>query len=142
MLIGNIFLSKMPYVTLYRLIKYYIMKSIEDLKKEQYDAKAKLHELIEVMNSEDFYKLSSSEMSLIGQQRTGLEMYVSSLTRQIYGKQDMPDASGILWLSMLYGMMNTSSGFGQSSTSYSLKDELHIKDFEDKSEEDESGHDD
>ena len=48
------------------------MKSIEDLKKEQYDAKAKLHELIEVMNSEDFYKLSSSEMSLIGQQRTGL----------------------------------------------------------------------
>lgn len=118
------------------------MKSIEDLKKEQYDAKAKLHELIEVMNSEDFYKLSSSEMSLIGQQRTGLEMYVSSLTRQIYGKQDMPDASGILWLSMLYGMMNTSSGFGQSSTSYSLKDELHIKDFEDKSEEDESGHDD
>ena len=80
-------------------------------------------------------------MGLIGQQRTGLEMYVSSLTRQIYGKQDMPDASGILWLSMLYGIMNTPSGFGLSSGSYSLKDELNAKDFEDKSEEDESRHD-
>jgi hypothetical protein len=80
-------------------------------------------------------------MSLIGQQRTGLEMYVSSLTRQIYGKQDMPDASGILWLSMLYGMMNTPSGFGLSSGSYSLKDELNTENFEDKSEEDESRHD-
>jgi hypothetical protein len=93
------------------------------------------------MNSEDFYKLPASEMSLIGQQRTGLEMYVSSLTRQIYGKQDMPDASGVLWLSMLYGMMNTPSGFGLSSGSYSLKDELNTENFEDKSEEDESGHD-
>ena len=117
------------------------MKSIEELKKEQHDAKSKLHELIEVMNSEDFYKLSASEMNLIGQQRTGLEMYVSSLTKQIYGKQDMPDANGVLWLSMLYGIMNTPSGFGLSSGSYSLKDELNAKDFKNKSEEDESGHD-
>ncbi len=117
------------------------MRTRDELKKEQYDAKAKLHELIELMNSEEYYSLSPTEMGLIGQQRTGLEMYINSLTRQIYGKPDVPDASGILWLSMLYGMMNTSSGFGLSSGSYNLKDELNTKDFEDKSEEDESGHD-
>ena len=117
------------------------MKTIEELKKEQYDAKAKLHELIELIYSEEFYTLSATEKGLINQQRTALEMYVSSLTKQLYGKDETPDASNLVWLSMLYGMMNTSSSFGTSGV-YKLKETLEEKDFDVKPETDESGHDD
>ena len=118
------------------------MKTIEELKKEQYDAKAKLHELIELINSDEFYTLSATKKGLINQQRTALEMYVNSLTKQLYGKDETPDASNFIWLSMLYGMMNTSSSFDSTSGAYKLKETLEEKDFDVKPETDESGHDD
>jgi hypothetical protein len=117
------------------------MRTIEELKKEQYEAKAKLHELIELINSEEFYTFSATEKGLIGQQRTALEMYVSSLTKQLYGKDETPDASNLVWLSMLYGMVNTPSGFGNTSGTYKLKETLEEKDFDVKPETDEPGHD-
>lgn len=98
------------------------MKTIEELKKEQYDAKAKLHELIGTINSEEFYNLSATERGLINQQRTGIEMYLSSLTRQLYGREEISDANNLVWLSMLYGMMNTSSSFGASGNASYLND--------------------
>ena len=118
------------------------MKTIEELKKEQYDAKAKLHELIELVNSEEYFTFSATEKGLINQQRTALELYVNSLTKQLYSKDEAPDTSNFVWLSMLYGMMNTSFSGNNSSAVYKLKDELNEKDFDVKSETDESGHDD
>ncbi len=112
------------------------MKSIEELKQEQYDLKAKLHEVIELINSEQYYELSDGEKGIINQQRVGMELYLSCLTKRIYGNMDNPDTSNLLWLTMLYGMFNTSSGFG-SDTGY-LKDQLKASDFDGlKEEEDE-----
>lgn len=105
------------------------MKTIEELKKEQYDAKAKLHELIEFINSEGFYSLSSTEKSLISQERTGLELYLSSLTRRIYGNPCEPDASNMIWLSLLYGMFNT-NGFGSTGSLVPPNEKLVEKDFD------------
>jgi hypothetical protein len=108
------------------------MKDIESLKKEQAEAKEKLVELVDFVNSEEFYTLTPVEKGLISQQRTGLEMYVSSLTKQLYAKEGSVDGSNLLWLSLLYGMMNNSYGFGSSSTAEDLKKQLEEDDFKEK----------
>ena len=107
------------------------MKTIEELKKEQYEAKAKLHELVEFINSEEFYVLTKTEQGLVNQERTGLELYLSSLTKRIYGNPNEPDTSSLIWMSLLYGMFNTNANFGSSSSTACLKDKLEVKDFED-----------
>ena len=104
------------------------MKTVEDLKKEQYDAKAKLHEIVEFMNGEEFYTLSKAEQGLVNQQRIGLELYVTSLTKRIYGKPEEPDASNIIWLTLLYGMFNANGTFGYPNSTELLKEELDKKD--------------
>ena len=42
------------------------MKTVEELKQEQYDLKAKLHEVIELTNSKEYFELSPREKGLIG----------------------------------------------------------------------------
>ena len=61
------------------------MKSIEELKEEQYDLKAKLHEMIEFINSQDYFTLSTEERLVINIQMAGMELYLSCLTQRIYG---------------------------------------------------------
>ena len=112
------------------------MESLEQLKKEQYDAKAKLHELLETINSEEYYTLTPSERNLINQRRMALEMYVNALSRSVYDHDSYSfDASGALWpllMSGVFSNMNT-----MPSSVDTLKKALDEKDFED-----ESGHDD
>ena len=64
------------------------MKSIKELKQEQYDLKAKLHEVIEFMNGEHYFALSPREKGLLGQQRMGMEIYLNALTNRIYGEDN------------------------------------------------------
>ena len=91
------------------------MKSIEELKQEQYDLKAKLHELIEFINSEEFFALSPREKGLIGQQRSGMEKYLNALTNRLYGLDVFSfDASTAMW-PMLLGSMLGGSSFGSPS---------------------------
>ena len=81
------------------------MKTLKELKKEQYDLKAKLHEVVEFINSEEYFNLSPREKGLICQQRGGMEMYLNALTNRIYSKDDYSyDSSSILW-PMLFGNM-------------------------------------
>ena len=111
------------------------MKTIEELKIEQSELKAKLHEVVEYINSEEYFELSPREKGLIGQQRAGMEMYLNALTNRIYSKDDFSfDASSLLWPMMMGSMFSSSSGF--SSTGY-LKDQLKVSDFETKEGEDE-----
>ena len=63
------------------------MKSIKELKQEQYDLKAKLHEMIEFIHGEEFFSLPLEERQLIEQQRIGMEIYLNVLTNRIY-KED------------------------------------------------------
>jgi hypothetical protein len=114
------------------------MKDIESLKKEQYDAKAKLHEIIELINGEEYYILTPSEKSLIAQQRVGLEIYLGSLTKQLYDKEGSTfDASSAMWPLLMSSMFT--SPFGSTSGLESLKKQLDEKDFEEKEESDEPG---
>lgn len=106
------------------------MKTAEELRKEQYEAKAKLHELVEFINSEEFYTLSKAEQGLVNQQRTGMELYVSSLTRRVYGNPDEPDGNNMFWLALLYGMLNTGSSFSYPYSTGMPKEKLEEKDFE------------
>lgn len=107
------------------------MKTIEELKKEQYDTKAKLHELVELINSDEFYDLSQSRKNIIGQRRIALEMYLNSLTKEIYDSEGSTfDMNSTIW-PMLLSSIFTSSSFGSISDTHKLKEELSEKDFED-----------
>lgn len=106
------------------------MKTVEELKKEQYEAKAKLHDLIEMVNSEEFYKLSAAEKGLINQERTGLELYLSSLTKRVYGNPQEVDTNNMVWLSLLYGMFNWNSATSSVNSVDYLKEKLDKKDEE------------
>jgi len=103
------------------------MKSIDELKQEQYDLKAKLHEVIELVNSEEFYSLTPREKTLITQQRAGMEMYLNSLTKRVYGSDEPFGNMDTMWLSLLMGMISTPWATPTSN--------LSEKDFEKKEEE-------
>jgi len=100
------------------------MKSIDELKKEQYDAKAKLHELIELINGEEYSSLTPREKGLISQQRAGVEMYLDALTKRVY-KSDEGINTNSMWLPLLMGM------FAAPWTPPSPISDLSEKDFED-----------
>lgn len=111
------------------------MKTIEELKQEQYDAKAKLHELVEFINSEEYFTLTQSEKNIIGQRRIALEMYVNSLTKNIYDKEGSTfDVSSAMWPLMMGSMFNGSSS-GSSSSIDSLKNQLEENDFKTETDE-------
>ena len=105
------------------------MKITEELKKEQQETTIKLQELVGFINSEEFYTLPEPERNLISQQRIGLELYLSSLTKRLYGTTATPDTTNLVWLSMLYGMLNISSSFSNPSSAEKVR--LEEKDFED-----------
>ena len=110
------------------------MKTVEELKKEQYDAKAKLHELVELINSEEFYSLTPSRKNIIGQRRMALELYLNSLTKEIYDSEGSTfDVSGSMWPLLMSGLFNSSNSFGSTSETYKLKETLEEKDFDDTS---------
>ena len=105
------------------------MKTIEELKQEQYDAKAKLHELVEFINSEEYYTLSQSETNIVGQRRMALEMYLNSLTRNIYDKEGSTfDTGSAMWPLLMCSMFSGSNSFGSPSID-SLKKQLDENDF-------------
>ena len=98
------------------------MKTTKELKQEQYDLKAKLHEVIEFTNSDGYFKLSPREKGLIGQQRAGMEMYLNALTNRIYSKDECSFDATSLMGAMLLG--NIWSGFSSSSPSSKASEDL------------------
>ncbi len=115
------------------------MKTTEELKQEQYDAKAKLHELIELINSKEYYSLSQSEKNIIGQRRIAIELYLNSLTKNIYDKEGSTfDLSGAMWPLMMSSMFSGSSFGSSSGTEYlkkKLEEEGHKTETDDSQEE-------
>lgn len=117
------------------------MKTIEELKKEQYDAKAKLYELVESINSEEFYTLTPSRKNILSQRRVALEMYLNSLTKELYDSEGSAfDASSTLWPMLMTGVFSNSLSSSMSTDSW--KKTLDEKDLEVKTDTDETGHND
>ena len=107
-----------------------VMKTIEELKNEQYEAKAKLHELVEFINSEEYYSLTQSEKNIIGQRRIALEMYLNSLTKGIYDREGSTfDTSSTLWPLLMSSLFSGLGGLGSSSAVSDLKKQLEEDDF-------------
>ena len=102
------------------------MKTKEELKQEQYDLKARLHEIIEFINSEEYAGLTPREKGLISQQRAGMEMYLDALTKRIYKSDGGADTSS-MWLPLLMGMFAAPWSPSSSTASETLDE----KDFED-----------
>lgn len=92
------------------------MKDIELLKSEQKELKEKLIEVINFTNSEEYYSLSASEKNLIGQQRAGMEIYLTALTNRIYGNEGNSFGGISTTLPLLLSMFSSySSPFPSSS---------------------------
>lgn len=84
------------------------MKNIEKLKQEQVELKERLHCIIDLMNSEEYFSISEGEKSLLNSQRFGMEMYLNALTTRIYGNTDMAFFSSALLPLAMSSIFSTS----------------------------------
>ena len=100
------------------------MKNLELLKQEQYSLKVKLHEIVDLINSKEYFTLSPKEQQLITQQRGGMEIYLNALTNRIYNKDEYSfDCSSAMFIPLLSSMF-TSAAWGSTSNIDSLKAKL------------------
>ena len=105
------------------------MKDLEKLKKEQAELKERLVEVIDLINSEEYFTLDETEKSLLMSQRVGMEVYLNSLTQRIYGARKLDASSSMLPL-ILMSMFNP---FSSSSSSVdTLKEQLEKDQSEEK----------
>ena len=107
----------------------------EKLEQEHAQLKERLAELVDFINSEEYYKQNDVEKQLVATQRSGMEMYLNALGIRLWGNNQFgnPMSSpmiGLLMSSMLFPSLST------SSPSYNMLKEQLEKD--DKEEEDES----
>lgn len=75
----------------------------EMLEQEHAQVKERLAELVDFINSEEFYKQNEVEKQLIATQRSGMEMYLNALSLRLWGKNDCPPSVS----SMLPLLMST-----------------------------------
>ena len=107
------------------------MKTIEELKQEQYDLKAKLHELVEFMNGEEFFSLNESRKKMFYNLKIAIEMHLKCLSVLVYENLDNPVVN-IPDFSLIGTMMS------MFTPSFNIpKPELKESDFETKEDTDE-----
>lgn len=94
------------------------MKDLETQKREQEELKKKFTELVDFINSEEYFTLSDRERKLINQQRTGMETYLNALTYRIYGEETVATDSSILLPLMLSMMIPTLPMTPNSNSDY------------------------
>lgn len=102
------------------------MTNIEELKKKQPEYKESLQEVIDFINSEHYFNLTSSEKNLVSQYRMGLEMAVNALSNLTYGDMFTFDTGTNMILPFLLSGMT--SGFGTSAGAEYLKKKLEEDD--------------
>lgn len=100
------------------------MKDLEKLKKEQAKLKERLVEVIDLINSEEYFTLDETEKSLLMSQRVGMEVYLNSLTQRIYGARKLDVSSSMLPLIL----MTAFNPFSPSPSSVDLLKEQLEKD--------------
>ena len=110
------------------------MKTVEELKEEQYDLKAKLHELVEFINSEEYFTLNDARKKMYNNLKIGIEMHLKCLSIMVHEDLDNPVTivPDFGWIGLMLGTF-----MGPSFNVSSFKTELKESDFEAKEEEDE-----
>lgn len=110
------------------------MKTVEELKQEQYDLKAKLHEVVEFINSEEYFTLNESRKKMYNNLKIGIEMHLKCLSIMIHEDLDSPATMvpDFGWLGLMMGTFMAPS-FNMPPT----KTELKESDFEAREESDE-----
>lgn len=89
----------------------------EKFELEHAQLKERLAELVDFINSEEYYKESDAEKQLIATQRSGMEMYLNALSLRMWGKNECnPSMSSILPLLMSTMLMPTFSTHSPSAT--------------------------
>lgn len=102
------------------------MTNIEELKKKQPEYKESLQEVIDFINSKEYFDLPQREKNLVSQYRMGLEMSVNALSNLTYGDMFTFDSGISMMLPLLMSSMTNS--FGTSSGAEYLKKELEEDD--------------
>ena len=86
------------------------MKTIEELKQEQYDLKAKLHEIIEFMNGEEYFSLNEARKKMYTNLKIAVEMYLKCLSTMVHEDLDNPvvNIPDFTWVGAMMGMLTPS----------------------------------
>lgn len=92
----------------------------EKLFEEHSQLKERLAELVSFISSEEYYRLPDAEKSLIASQRTGMEVYLHSLSVRLWGNMDAATPASSL-LPLLMSTMLT-PGFSSPSPSGSQEE--------------------
>lgn len=87
----------------------------ERLIKEQEDLKEKLARLIEFINSDKFYGLSSNNRQLLRNQKIAMELYLEMLNMRLYEDVDNITVPNLGMLQMMGGLFGGSFG-GHTAT--------------------------
>lgn len=108
------------------------MKTIEELKQEQFDVKARLHELVEFMNGEEYFSLNETRRKMYNNLKVGIEMHLKCLSIMVHEDLDNPVTivPDFGWIGLMLGTF-----MGSSFNVPSFKSELKESDFETSKEE-------
>ena len=99
----------------------------EKLEKEHAELKARLAELVDFINSEEYYKLPEREKTLVTTQRSGMEVYLNALSVRLWGESECASISPSSLLPLLMTTILTpsygTSSYGSSPTAKGIEDE-------------------
>ena len=95
----------------------------EKLEREHAQLKESLAELVDFINSEEYYRQSDVEKQLIATQRTGMETYLNALSLRLWGDTTCSSSISSILPLLMSTMILPSLGSTSPSATY-LKEEL------------------
>lgn len=110
------------------------MKTVEELKQEQYLLRARLHELIEFMNGKEYFILNEARKKMYNNLKISVEMHLKCLSIIVHEDLDSPATMvpDFGWLGLMMGIF-----MAPSFNMPPMKTELKESDFEAREESDE-----
>lgn len=93
------------------------MKDNKQLVNEQAQLKDKLIKLIGFINSDEFYKLSENNKTLLNNQRIGMEIYLNCLNARLYEDIDNVVVTNLGWMSTISNIFTSGFNFTELNKS-------------------------
>ena len=83
---------------------------------EQQETKQKLARLVDYINSEEYYRLSSNRRLILRNRKLCLEMYLGVLSMEVYEDVDAIAVPDMGWMGMMGGLFGNTFSFPKSPT--------------------------